>query len=586
MISRNCLAVLLVSLSLGSAGFGQETQRPAIPTGEALKKAEALFQEVFGEDLTKARTAAQKSELAQKLLETATQSQNDPATFYVLLRETQHVAAAGSDLETALAALTALEENFADVPPTALRDTFALLLKSTKEPEPLQALARRAQAQCAEALRTGDFATARDLANIGKSAASAAKDLALLKTLTSTLADVTKAEAGAAALPAALEALAKTPDDPAANLTVGKQFCFVRNAWEKGLPHLAKSDHAGLKSAAVLELAGASQPAQQLAIADAWYRLADQTEEDGALPLRGHALDWYRQAQPHLKGLAKVRAERRLARAVVEDVPRPVAGASLAGPTLPPVFTNSLGIKLILLSPGEFLMGTPETENGHLPDETLHKVMLTKGFYLSMYEITQAEFLTVMGSVPQSYNAQHLAKAQEAGLDPGRLPVKHVIYPEAVEFCRRLSLKEGRLYRLPTEAEWEYACRAGTTTPYPYGTRVTHEDTVYDHREGATGGQTVVGSRKPNPWGFHDMTGNVVEWCLDWYGPYPSGPQTDPFGPPNGTERVIRGGHNGTQNNGRRSGDRSNHCGPEDRRFPIGMRLVLQLPTGRSRPIK
>jgi formylglycine-generating enzyme required for sulfatase activity len=199
--------------------------------------------------------------------------------------------------------------------------------------------------------------------------------------------------------------------------------------------------------------------------------------------------------------------------------------------------TNSLGMKLSLIPPGQFLMGSPPKEEWHRDNETLHRVTLTKAFYMATTEVTQAQWKTLMGTNPSFCTGD-------------KLPVETVTWQQAVEFCRKLSDKEGTKYRLPTEAEWEFACRAGTTTPFHTGETISTEQANYDGNYTYAGGEkgvfreetTDVGSFAPNAWGLHDMHGNVWEWCADWYGEYANGDATDPTGPAQGEERVLRGG--------------------------------------------
>jgi formylglycine-generating enzyme required for sulfatase activity len=198
-------------------------------------------------------------------------------------------------------------------------------------------------------------------------------------------------------------------------------------------------------------------------------------------------------------------------------------------PSLPPI-RNSIGIELKLVPAGSYTMG----QAGSGGDDTPHRVTLTRPFYLGVYEVTNAEWKRVMGSVESRWKADSH-------------PVEQVNWEDAVEFCRKLSaLPEERtaerVYRLPTEAEWEYACRAGTTTQFSFG---DNESVLGDYGwfDGNAGGQThPVGEKKPNGFGLYDMHGNVLEWVSDWYGSYPNGDSTDPQGPSGGSEGVCRGG--------------------------------------------
>lgn len=218
---------------------------------------------------------------------------------------------------------------------------------------------------------------------------------------------------------------------------------------------------------------------------------------------------------------------------------------------------NSVGMRLVLIPAGEFLMGSPKEEVTRRFEEHTHRVRITKPFWLGRYEVTQAEYSQVMGTNPSGFSAEGGWKEKVAGLDSRRFPVESVSWKDAVEFCRKLSAlpaesSAGRVYRLPTEAEWEYASRAGTTTPFHFGDQLNGLQANCDgnDRYGTdTKGPFLrrpapVGSYPANPFGLFDMHGNVLEWCHDWYDEdyYRNSPADDPPGPEQGTNRVRRGG--------------------------------------------
>jgi len=180
-------------------------------------------------------------------------------------------------------------------------------------------------------------------------------------------------------------------------------------------------------------------------------------------------------------------------------------------------------LEMVLIPAGKFVMGSPESEVGRWDNEKRHEVNLTKPFYMGKYAVTQEQWKTVMGKNP----------SEEKGV---RLPVMNVTWEDCQEFIKKLNKKTDGGYRLPTEAEWEYACRAGTTTAYSVGESLTESEANID-------GDSIkaVGSYKPNAFGLYDMHGNVWEWCEDWYEEYPTGAVTDPKGPANGETRVLRG---------------------------------------------
>ena len=186
------------------------------------------------------------------------------------------------------------------------------------------------------------------------------------------------------------------------------------------------------------------------------------------------------------------------------------------------------GVKLemVLIPAGKFMMGSPASEKGRLIDETQHEVTLTKPFYMGKYEVTQEQWEAVMGKNPSS---------RDKG---AKLPVEKVSWNDCQEFIKKLNAKTNGGYRLPSEAEWEYACRAGTKTAYSFGEDITKSDADV----GSSTKAKAVGSYRPNAFGIYDMHGNVWEWCNDRYGSLQEGEVTDPMGPGTGEYRVLRGG--------------------------------------------
>ncbi|MGA0173459.1 MAG: formylglycine-generating enzyme family protein [Phycisphaerales bacterium] len=230
--------------------------------------------------------------------------------------------------------------------------------------------------------------------------------------------------------------------------------------------------------------------------------------------------------------------------------------AALASSGLDLDLGAGVSMRLIEIGPGRFVMGSPADEAGRGSGETPHDVTISKAFWIGQTEVTQAQWQAVMDSNPSEFagNPNH--------------PVEKVSWNDALRFCERLSQKTGMNFRLPTEAEWEYACRAGTTTAYSFGDDPSdlaqhawfagnsgREDfdadalgavgdltALFDRLESNGCSTRPVATKKPNAWGLHDMHGNVWEWCSDWFVELPSESVTDPAGPTSGTERVLRGG--------------------------------------------
>ena len=245
---------------------------------------------------------------------------------------------------------------------------------------------------------------------------------------------------------------------------------------------------------------------------------------------------------------------------------------------------------LRLIPPGKFMMGSPSDELGRGSGETLHEVTLTKPFYAGVFEVTQKQWQLVMGSNPSQYKGDTRPvecvsyNAIRGSINGAGWPAHNQV--DADTFMGRLRSKVNMLFDLPTEAQWEYACRAGSGTSWNNGTTITntykdgnlnklgrYSYNQSDEKGGYKSGHTAVGSYLPNVWGLYDMHGNVEEWCLDWYGNYPTAPTTDPVGYSTGSYRVFRGGNYSYSADYCRSGFR-NYTGPTYQYY-VGFRVFL-----------
>lgn len=238
---------------------------------------------------------------------------------------------------------------------------------------------------------------------------------------------------------------------------------------------------------------------------------------------------------------------------------------------IPPfsTFKNSLGQEFKLLPAGTFTMGSPSDELGRRSNETQHEVTLTKVFYMMTTEVTQAQWEAVMGSNPSYFSGCPTC------------PVEQVSWNDVQLYITQMNVRGEGIYSLPTEAQWEYAARAGSTTAFYNGhiTKPEGDDPKLDaigwYSYNSDSKTHTVGQKSPNAWGLYDMSGNVYEWCQDWYGSYSSSAVTDPTGPSSGLARVLRGG--GWGNYARRCRSAFRYYGYPDSRYGyIGFRLLRQ----------
>ena len=262
---------------------------------------------------------------------------------------------------------------------------------------------------------------------------------------------------------------------------------------------------------------------------------------------------------------------------------------STAAPSLPKEWTDPVtGMEFVLIPAGEFMMGTNcpeddpfteanEFENCARKDEhPAHRVVIKEPFYMGKYEVTQEEWVKVMGKNPSSF------KSEKVGMDSRRHPVENISWNDAQEFLKKLNATvetHGRAslqFRLPSEAEWEYAARAGTSTAYSFGDDPAQLGAYAWYNDNFNNMTHPVGEKLPNPFGLYDMHGNVWEWCQDWYDEryYVNSPQENPQGPPSGKYRLLRGGSWNNEPLNVRSANRG-RSEPVNQGDLVGFRLVF-----------
>jgi uncharacterized protein (TIGR02996 family) len=308
-----------------------------------------------------------------------------------------------------------------------------------------------------------------------------------------------------------------------------------------------------------------------------WLVLADWLEEQGEAD-RAELLRLHRRLRDLDEGRERERLEGR-----VQEMLR--AGVRPCVPTL----VNSVGMELALIPEGWFRFGSPPQEEGRYYDEgPRRRTAMTRPFYLGVYPVTQAEYERVTGDNPSAFRRGGEREREVRGASTRRHPVEQVSWHDAAAFCQRLSSSlpaerdAGRVYRLPTEAEWEYACRGGAAlcTPFPLGKTISEEVANFrgePRRRDESRHTTPVGSYPPNGFGLYDMVGNVWEWCADWYhsSTYAHNPRRDPPGPREGERRIARGGMFNLDERRVRCADRSSFD-PEHRDNDLGFRVLCE----------
>jgi formylglycine-generating enzyme required for sulfatase activity len=458
-----------------------------------------------------------------------------------------------------LSAVEELAQRF-DVPALTLEaDTLLTVARQASISTQRRALAEASVNVIGKLAEADEYDRAIRLCEAAREAAQLSREYKLLNQLSTQLPELRRAQQELQRYRDALAVMEDAPTEPAANLAAGRYLCLIKGDWERGVPMLALGSDEPLKAVAVMELHGAETAEQQAAIGDAWWDLAEAKQAGERDMLRMRAGSWYQQAVPQLAGaLAGLKVKQRLEE--IGKLDRAIATVSrrLGSSTSPPLAiapfdertakqhqaawakhlgvpvlqTNSIGMRFVLIPPGEFVTGSLNSEGAQTAERTQHRVRITKPFLFGVYEVTQADYQRVMGTNP--------SKAQG---DPRR-PVEQVSWNEAQDFCRRLSRDEGKVYRLPTEAEWEYACRAGTTTRYSFGDNEKLTDQYAWSSQNSGKKTQAVGRLRPNAFGLFDVHGNVWEWCADWHGEraYANFPLDDPTGPTTGSHRVYRGG--------------------------------------------
>jgi formylglycine-generating enzyme required for sulfatase activity len=602
--------------TLPTAGFGQSGKLKQ-PEQAAVAKEVAVVKSTFEREI---QEAANDESAATKLvyeLLSKVSATPDAEGKWALLKVAQEIAEeASGSIDAALKCVTDRAALF-DI--DLAKERNAVLKEFSKPKPPANAqLFGKAMEASREALASEKFPEAREAAEI---AADVAK--ALLKDENDLARQIRKQGKGKVKPPApeaeenfvlpaarlvkrileaeslsnasrAAEAVLRTsPDDMAAQASVGEYKCFLKAAWADGLPLMAKNRNSTAADIAAAELRARDpvDTTKLLEVADKWWELAKTGLKDSEVKreaVQRHAIDIYTLVLPNLKKpLDEKRAKDRMAE-LGRSLPPQRQGDRdqnvQAGQADNPlamrngqIWKNSLGMELVLLPTGKY---ASHKMAGYQKGDAV-EVQITKEFLICRTEVTQSQWTNVMKSEPW--------KGQKDTFVAPNCPATYVTWQEAVDFCATLTKREreaGTLpatlaYRLPTESQWEYACRAGTTSDFSFGDEKRVGEYVWElyatvHNVDPDQSYAhEVAKKKPNPWGLFDTHGNVKEWCLDWDGEFSGG--EDPQGPPDGTAKICRGGawHHGPLDcrSLRNPYDRAN---PSERSSGVGFRVVLE----------
>ncbi|MBL9089983.1 MAG: SUMF1/EgtB/PvdO family nonheme iron enzyme [Planctomycetaceae bacterium] len=492
-----------------------------------------LMRELYGKQFENAKSSDLQTALARMLYDQALALHDDATGRYALLEESRNLslnagavgaARQASELVNVLYEIDRTDWLAAGLDEKKIQAASAGLCKS---------LAADLLPWIDDAVEDNRWVAATKFVACAVVAARRSQDAETIRTTTERSRQFDKDRRQWEVVQEARKVLAERPADAAANSIVGKQLCFVEGKWNEGFAYLSRGDDENLKALAERSLAAPTDIDDVIALGDLWWERSERLNVVAQRrELQAGAAYWYGRVAHQLTGLLKTKIDRRLADAAA-------AGAAKSGGAVPAQFLNlplskEVSLALRIIPSGRFTMGSPSSEQGRTAEEVQHSVVISKPFCLALTEMTQAQYRAIMGPGEQAFSEDPQTPA-------------HSISRTTIERCLQV-MNSGPYasvlrFRLPTEAEWEYAARAGTTTPYYWGEQLTLlADNVNVSR-------TIdrVAQRRPNAWGLFDMSGNVAEFCHDGYHPqaYASKLVVDPLVPLTTTSprtSVVRGG--------------------------------------------
>jgi formylglycine-generating enzyme required for sulfatase activity len=523
MTKRLTILLLAVLFVGGELQAQDNAQKVEVPEETTIKKVAQEVSLLIKNTFQPAVTDAQNDKLAKQLIQLADETDDDLPGKYVLLKFALERTVSSNNLGLGLTAIQQIDRTFV-VDRHGLTITFlGKLANSNPNTIVVQSIVDHCLASQIE-LITQDEQFVRYILQYRDVALSVLKQPKAIKEVMRVMERSTYAQTTARAF---LD-LKADPNNGKANQLVGLHLLTNHQTMPDAIRHFLKSDNKLFRHVADLEQKHPMSFDAEIELAEAWL----QTENPYA-GLRANL--WLSRATLRLSdfsGLTLIRNKALLTDLqthVWELLPRRVGS-----------ITNTIGMTLNRIPAGTFMMGSPESELDRGGNEHQHKVTITKPFYMQTTEVTQGQWKALMGTEP--WQGKSFVKEGPS------YAASYVNWDDATAYCKKLSEKEGKTYRLPTEAEWEYACRAGTNTTWSFGNdekelgdyawydeNARDIDEKYAHQ---------VRLKKPNAFGLYDMHGNVWEWCDDYYGAdyYKQSPEKNPRGPASGSLRVFRGG--------------------------------------------
>ncbi|HWB00315.1 MAG TPA: bifunctional serine/threonine-protein kinase/formylglycine-generating enzyme family protein [Pirellulales bacterium] len=527
------------------------------PPADVDAAARRALREQYKGEFAKAKQASEKSALARQLYLLSFRSEKDAVAQFALLSEARDLAIDSGEPYLADRVLDAIAYTYQIDAAAAKLGAWPKLAPKTRSPQANRDLADTALALAARLAAIDQHDDAKRIADLAPIAARKAQDPAIIKQTTEQVKRLSALKTAYETAQKATKMLETEPQNASASAAVGRYECFREGNFVDGMPRLARGDDPVLAELAQRSLATSFDCDREAAMADAWWSRAEASNANRFDWLMG-ARYWYRNARKGLTGLPRERVDQRLA-----EIGKLRVGDKSLPTYLDLKIAAGISMQFRLIPPGEFVMGDVASKD----KATIgRRVRITRPFYMATTEVTQAQFSEVMGT-PEHREGSQFPYYRGNGTGDQQT---------AVRFCDRLrEYADFAMFdpRLPTEAEWEYAARAGTTTRYSCGDDPSLLTAVaWFNRPDPQ----PVGMLRPNAAGLFDMHGNVSEWCSDWEDRiyYEKSPVDDPTGPSTGTARIYRGGQHSSNADQCRVFDRRNGATGT---INVGFRVALSL---------